>query len=854
MPNLQIPGSLCRILNPDYTGPESPKVVTDTIVDAARKMITGVVKAGISPALLPHTHDSGISRNVSFPAAIMDVIEDHAFNSNLSTCDAIRAFLYAAIARGDALSYQTTIDDSLAVYRDALNWTRRPEQSLLFNHVVEVLSKNEIGFIEGSTGIGKTLAMVAAAAKTIEKGGRAVICTPTIQILRDFIKTHDEIEQNAPDLLPEKRVVLGRSEYISRGLLESVLMEGAVAVDATPIMEWLNQGAPSIKEDAPLGDRVRYLASSLLIVSPDFPVDGVRLTERTTPDDPGMLAYRAQFSRDDDNDRFSGNEIIYCTHAMVAIDVRRAMTAAKKEEDVSDAHSKIASQIKVLSEKLKPLVTPGEKKKSSAAKEVGQQIAALIKEAEIHTVQAARTNDFGHLPPWQYLIVDEAHLFEQSLASVLSSNIAISEMRRNVQQAVEGGWLPLRAFKTVTHSFLAMKSLADNGDIDLNRINSDNVPERDAVNTARIALAEAADAICSSRKKADEPEWVASLRLAAGEIKQALRIANKSAGSNSCTLRFSPVRDFPLLAYGRRSLERELSFLWSRASACACVSATLYLRKLDKDSASYMANLLHVPKNRAREYPPIRPAWTLKPVKAVWTPESILVNNRYWLQPPSRSDRRTDGEPLSKEESESISKQWINQVSDTIARLHNGTAGQEKTAGGMLVLMTSYDSVHRVAKNLASRTDALVQANTQTTLAQQRALFVNFALAGRRPVWLALGGAWTGLDINGKNYGISAEEDNLITDLVIPRIPFGVNSSLTQQYRMNTLSAIPWDLLDAVMRLKQGLGRAIRREGLPQNRRFFVLDGRLNDPRSAKYLLPIRQVIGAYPQQRLSHE
>lgn len=200
---------------------------------------------------------------------------------------------------------------------------------------------------------------------------------------------------------------------------------------------------------------------------------------------------------------------------------------------------------------------------------------------------------------------------------------------------------------------------------------------------------------------------------------------------------------------------------------------------------------------------------------------------------------------MSKTEAEAEAARWCHQVANAIADIH------ADAIGGTLVLMTSYESVHRVAHQLIERMDALVQANANTTLAQQRNLFIELSRAGKRPVWLALGGAWTGLDINGDHYGIKAEADNLLTDLIIPRIPFGINRSVTHQHRMGVMNGVPWDLLDATMRFKQGVGRLVRREGLQKNRRIFVLDGRLNDHRFASYLLPVRQVIDLYPNKTM---
>lgn len=74
---------------------------------------------------------------------------------------------------------------------------------------------------------------------------------------------------------------------------------------------------------------------------------------------------------------------------------------------------------------------------------------------------------------------------------------------------------------------------------------------------------------------------------------------------------------------------------------------------------------------------------------------------------------------------------------------------------------------------------------------------------------------------------------------------------MTHHHRAATQNKVPWELLDTSMRLKQGLGRLVRREGLPHNRRIFMLDGRVNDRQFDGYFSALNRIMGIYPAKRL---
>lgn len=213
------------------------------------------------------------------------------------------------------------------------------------------------------------------------------------------------------------------------------------------------------------------------------------------------------------------------------------------------------------------------------------------------------------------------------------------------------------------------------------------------------------------------------------------------------------------------------------------------------------------------------------------------VNGKIKLLPPSRSEKLTEPQ---KEQRDII---WCKEVADEIAHIYN------TAAGGCLVLMTSYNFVSKVKSFLMQHphiADNLIYAQqgematkdkmkTQPiTIDEQRRKYLRMAFEGKKPVWLALGNAWTGINLSGGDpmkdlYGSEIPEgkDNVLTDLIIPRLPFGVNKSVTHAHRIAHKKKVQWERIDTLLRLRQGAGRLVRRHGVPKNRRIHILDARL---------------------------
>jgi CRISPR type IV-associated DEAD/DEAH-box helicase Csf4 len=117
-------------------------------------------------------------------------------------------------------------------------------------------------------------------------------------------------------------------------------------------------------------------------------------------------------------------------------------------------------------------------------------------------------------------------------------------------------------------------------------------------------------------------------------------------------------------------------------------------------------------------------------------------------------------------------------VADELVKIY------DTAAGGCLVLMTSYASVAKVKNflqqhsHIASHLIFAQQGEVASidksksnsiTVDEQRRKFLHLAFQGKKAIWLALGNAWTGINLSGGDpmkelYGaeIPANEDNVL--------------------------------------------------------------------------------------------
>jgi CRISPR type IV-associated DEAD/DEAH-box helicase Csf4 len=691
----------------------------------------------------------------------------------------------------------------------------RPEQNIFFNNVCQGLAAGAIGITEAATGTGKTAATIAAAVAALRAhpGDRAVITCPSLMLVRD----HEETAR-AMGLEDGLRVVIGKREFVSPTEINDIIEKKLTK--STPdrvaaVAQWIKKGGQPLAH----GLQKRWLTATLVSIAPDFPVEAACIPDGAAANDPGLLEYRAQF--DVEKEYQHESEIIICSHAMLAVDLRRRIAVSGKNEEVQAGRNSVSALKKQASKEKKD---DGRASKATLA-QVNEETAAL------HHLATQISQDQGVLPDYQWVFVDEAHLFEQSLSGALSDYLSVNTLVRKCKECVKTGTLSKKSANNIQRlgaklqqfSVRAGEDISVHGSTDVIRIEIKKI------------FAEMHAALRAGKRNV--PDGLSS---EAG----ILAFAAKDVLGSGVYLSFSPTRFFPQIRVGRQTVGSYLGFLWAMVKGGACISATLYLPKDNQvSSSSYIAGILSLPKSRIMEFAPVTAPWVRNTVAGFYLPaKHLLTTGRLWLAPPTSHKDRTAADLVQ------INEAWIGDLSAELRRIHRDAVG------GTLALVTSYQTAADLTKALGPEgAAALVVASEGESLPSQRRRFLLLAHAGHKPLWIAVGAAWTGLNVGGHDpwrevagETVAAAEDNVLTDLVITRIPHRTNKSMTHAWRMEKNSHVPWDRLDVVFRVRQALGRLVRRSGLPKNRRIHFLDARIHEASSAGMVSALKPVFDGY--------
>lgn len=386
------------------------------------------------------------------------------------------------------------------------------------------------------------------------------------------------------------------------------------------------------------------------------------------------------------------------------------------------------------------------------------------------------------------LLVDEAHLLEQAFASIFSQTLHLSGLERTIQHSSGTRKTAALAALNSLGAVVRKLSLRAPGKPCVGPLN-----DMDGLSETCGELIKALEGMAVKKKDKVSSR---ALSRARGILRDCM------SGMSTIGLELTPVQERPLLTSGQSNLQRPFELLWDSVAAGALVSATLYT---DGVNAGLMRWKVAVPKPRAQFLAPVIPAWVKSPV--------TLMKARVAITPDESDD-------------------WHDALAEQIEQV------AAQAVGGTLVLATAYATIEGLKQRLAPVLgERLICQSSQLSSSAGAAVF---RVHGNRPVWLAVGSAWTGIDLSDKS--VRAEEDFMLTDLVICRLPFGANRSLTHHRRMQ-IAGQGVNIQETVWHLRQGIGRLVRRPGVP-NKKLWILDCRIDSKES--WMASFRSVMKEY--------
>ena len=656
-----------------------------------------------------------------------------------------------------------------AVTNEVLGLSPREQQKTIFSNMLDAFDQGYCAMMEADTGVGKSLATLAAAADWLSKNnGRFLIAVPTKALAAQLLEESKKIAL----LSKVSTVIYAKSDFVSHSLL-SLFINQVDEQIAERVQTWIQTQIALSKTSS-----TAWLVEDLIDFVPEFGfVSLCTLDELEDDDDDAWLTYKSQF------DKESSSRLVICTHAMLAYDV---IVRRKKDQRIAQKNND-------------GLFNFSEERGPASSKLTKKQ---LINQGIIESLDG---NNNSHLPPYDVVVVDEAHLFEATVAQALSLKCGFWVIESALKHLKSKAGEPKlnAALADVRNVFGQIyKALGNDGmlEISLSKLISNH---RKLASDALLVLGNLMESMNEFSVSSKQQKTSSYARY--NRQKYALSAFLETVEYNPGVISFSPEKKYASVHAASKKPDYILDYLYRTTKSVIALSATLTIPRNGSDDYEIMANNLYFPKNERRKfYAPVRSGFLTRGVALECVADSAFlpINNT------GQSDYVDQLSAWSKGVAKKIESDY-----------HQGI-------GGMLVLNTSYASISSITKEIDSGIPCIV-AKPDYPLSRQKADFISLAKKGLRPIWFGIGGAWTGLDVSGKDIGVSAEFDNVLTNLVITRLPIGLNRS-TFVYASGSSFNIFKESFESYLIFKQGLGRLVRRDGLPKNRKITILDPRVS--------------------------
>lgn len=755
------------------------------------RLLVGIaIKEGLPPVL------TDIARLPSSPifinAVLLAKIEAVAKEYQISLPAAFAGLCAATVGKLEADMKQKIKAEKVVVKgwggKTVLAGEDRPDQKKFHEKIRAGLAFNKVVLAEASTGVGKGRALMAAAIEVAQEGKKPVIVSaPTINVLSQLFFEFQELCKSSPVAKNTSLAIMpGRTEFIDDQKLKTLLRDS----------EMLN---------GDLADDIQAITA--------WVEGGAGHPEVEGDKEQNALAFTM---------RSMG-----ISPAWLADDLR------KLTEDFPVDDFLLSSD------------SDKENLASTLLKEYKARVAAnaeiiLCSHAMLAIAQKNQWNP-AILPQPAVLIVDEAHQLEQTVAQFNAEQLSLFALRWRLlrmtrDKKLSAGSTAGKTAKKAKELINACRHVSDihQGASEIRLHGETNTRQGHEHNKITQRIIELNKTIKS--KALDNLEEIKDTRKA---LSAAALAIEKGVSHRQVHLLFSPTRNYPSIQAGIADMGPQLGHLWKSAEGgVVLASATLYTPDADGTMRSdYIRHLLALPMSRLYEVTPIESGY-MYTIPTLHYPRPEKCEN---LSPPKVRPEDRKQQPTKE-------KDWLIAAGAEIANSPLSSA-----VGGTLILCTSYSQIDTLGKIL--KTTPGIQAKRIITqepgkkFELTKGRFVAAHKKALRPVMLALGPAWTGLDLADKD--ASPEEDTLLTDLVILRTPIGLNRSTTRLAQIEIRGTDPI-IKEALLFFKQGLGRLIRRNKV-KDRHIWIMDGRLwrSWPHMERFTAAARSILGKYKKQEM---
>lgn len=649
-------------------------------------------------------------------------------------------------------------------------------------------------FCEAGTGTGKTLAYLGYVIDSLQSNpaARAMVAAPSFGLLEQIGLALASFKDEAP----AAAFLAGQSEWISRSALRDMLDDRGYSLppaQEAQLRDWLNTGGD--------GQRPAWSLASLLEAAPGFPfADDVTVVDRSDDEDPGWIAYENQFKI------AATARLVVLTHAMLANLTKRRLFAQSRALRGNENFQMAIADWKALS-----------------ADQRDQRFHEMMNAA-----MSQEDSDAGcdRLPNVDLLVIDEAHSIEDAFANAFGQYISLRSLvhlAQHLHKENPGVFRP--------DSITALQQI----EADLRRF--DHGPDEvvsisDSGVLARIN--QALEAAIKPRNGAPKAAAALALRTRTGmRLSSLFRICDLIVKSSNFGqagmvgyMHWSPMRDYPRLSLGKMNLSREMHYVWTVvAQRTALVSGTLY-EEIPRPSCETLRRTLAVPFDATVTMAPIHARWQIEPVTLMIAAEASTASGRPRLFRPSSSLPEAMRNPLR--------DAWLDDVADYVLEAY------KSAAGGLLVLGTAFADISGIESRLSAHNLPLIAQRPGARMDGLRTQFLKSARSSR-PILLAVGAAWTGFDLHDQ------DNKNALTDLVIINAPLGVYNRTVAKLRRAAQGANYFELsAQALILVRQAVGRLVRSPETPKNRRIHWLDARIHDPKRKGLYAPIVRFLSRY--------